>query len=249
MPLSSSLVSSFGFGRRASDYPPNSTLDPFFSYVELLLHMDGVNGSTVFTDSSLRPKITTPFGGAQLSSNDFKFGGTSGYFNNTNAYLTVANDPGFNFSTSNWTVEFFCNIDPVESDILINKSTGFGFFPFQIRISGGRFNARGYASSGSLVYNLGASTGPLVSSSTWYYLALCRQGINFYFYIDGVLVESTQNSSALLNQATPISIAGLNNGQGLAGGYFDEIRITNGVCRYPNGLTFAVPTAPFFTPS
>lgn len=245
MPLSSSFVSSFGFGRRASSYPPDSDFDPYFNYVVLLLHMDGLDGSTVFVDSSKTPKVITPFGGAQISTNQFKFDGASAYFNNINAYLTTPNHPDFNFNTNDWTVELYCNLNPIESDIIINKAITFGFFPFQIRINGGRFNARGYNSTGFLAYNLGVGKGPVLSLNTWHHVAVCRQSSNFYLYVDGNLIESSIFSGPLFSSVSPISIAGLNNGQGLASGYFDDVRITNGLCRYPNGLPFTVRTKAF----
>lgn len=244
MPISS-FVSSFGWGRRASAYPSDTDFDPYFQYVTLLLHLDGANGSTTFTDNSINTKVVTPFGGAQISTSDFKFGGASAFFNNTNAYLTTPNHPDFNFNTNDWTVELYCNLNPIESDILINKAITFGFFPFQIRVNGGRFNARGYSSSGVIAYNLGAGIGPIVSTNTWYHVAACRQSSNFYLYVDGNLIDYAVNTGTLFSSASPISIAGLSNGQGLASGYFDDIRITNGICRYPNGTPFIVRTTAF----
>lgn len=245
MPISS-FVSSFGFGKRASSYPPDSDYDPFFPYVVLLLHMDGLNGSTSFIDSSSVPKTVSVLGGAQISTTDFKFGGASGFFNNADAYLTVPNNASaFNFNTSDWTVELYCSLNPIESDIIINKALTFGFFPWQIRVFNGRFNARGYNSSGALTYNLGVGKGPVLSINTWYHVAICRQGSNFYLYVDGNLIDFSTSSATLFGSASPISIAGLSNGQGLASGYFDDLRITNGICRYPNGLPFIVRTKAF----
>lgn len=244
MPIAGSFVSSFGFGRRAGVYPTNSLYDPYFSNVVLLLHMDGSNGSTTFIDSSSTPKTVTPFGSAQISTADSKFGGAAGFFNNTDAYLTTPHHSSFNFATGDWTVELYCKINPVESDIIINKATNFGFFPFQIRVFGNRFNARGYSNSGQ-VYNLGVTSGPTVVAGTWYHVALCRQSNNFLLYVDGNLVEYSSSSATLFSGTTPVSIAGLSNGQGLMAGYMEDVRITVGVCRYPNGISFPVPTTAF----
>lgn len=62
--------------------------DPYFSNVSLLLHMDGANGSTTFTDSGPNALTITPTG-TTISTSQAKYG-ASGYFNGTSAYLTAA---------------------------------------------------------------------------------------------------------------------------------------------------------------
>ena len=46
----------------------------------LLLHGDGTNGSTIFTDSSSYPKAVTASGNAQISTAQSRFGGASMHF-------------------------------------------------------------------------------------------------------------------------------------------------------------------------
>lgn len=50
------------------------------SYVKLMLHCDGTNASTTFTDSESSPKTMTANGNAMISTSVSKFGGASGYF-------------------------------------------------------------------------------------------------------------------------------------------------------------------------
>ena len=52
--------------------------DPFYSAVSLLLSMDGTNGSTTFTDSSLNAIAVTAVGNTQISTTQSKYGGASG---------------------------------------------------------------------------------------------------------------------------------------------------------------------------
>lgn len=47
---------------------------------KLLLHMNGVDGSTTFTDSETTPKTITPNGSVQIDTAQSKFGGASGLF-------------------------------------------------------------------------------------------------------------------------------------------------------------------------
>lgn len=242
MPFVSSITGLYGFGRSAV-----FNQDPLFNDVSLLLHMNGINGSTNFIDSSPRTKTVTVFGGTVISTDLSKFGGASGYFNNIDSYLTTPDDVDFNLTTGDWTIELFCNINPVESDILITKAAGVGFFPFQIRVVNDKFNARGFVPNPifGLAYNLGEDSGPTVNPSTWYHLALVRQSNTFYFYVDGVSVDSQVYSGLLYDAPTSVSIGGTDNGLALTSGYIDELRITKGLCRYPDGTTFEVPTKQF----
>lgn len=243
MPLISSTTSAYGYGRNAVlDY------DIFFKKTVLLLHMNGGNGSTNFIDSSLYNKSVNVFGSAQISTAQSQFGGSSGYFNNIDAYLTVDNDSTLDFTTGDWTIEFFCRIDPVETDILLNKADEFGFYGYQLRIINDRFSMKGYSADTipELVYELGEDVGPVIIPATWYHIAAARQSNNFWLYINGQLIDSTNSNKNLYNSRGSLSIGGTNNGQGLTSGYIDELRITKGICRYPNGANFPVPQNEFF---
>lgn len=62
------------------------------AYTELLLHMDGTNDSTTFTDSSNYVHTVTEQNDAKLKTGQKKFGTASGYFDGTGDYLTVPDD-------------------------------------------------------------------------------------------------------------------------------------------------------------
>lgn len=68
----------FKFGTGSAFFVGDSGLD---NYTVLLLHADGTDLSTTFTDSETTPKTMTANGGAVISTNQSKFGGASAYFN------------------------------------------------------------------------------------------------------------------------------------------------------------------------
>lgn len=242
MPFVASTTGLYGFGRNAV-----FNQDPFIDYVSLLLHMNGINGSNNFIDSSPRTKIVNVLGNTIISTTSSKFGGASGYFNNINSYLTINNNIDFDLSSGDWTIELFCNLNPIESDIIISKAAGVGFFPFQFRIINNRFNTRGFKPNPllGLAYNLGEDSGPTVSPNIWYHLALVRQLNNFYFYVDGILIDSQIYDGTLYSDSSVVSIGGTDNGLALTSGYIDELRITKGIARYPNGINFRTPSREF----
>jgi hypothetical protein len=61
------------------------------SYTKLLLHMNGADAPTVFTDSSLSGNTVTVAGNAQIDTAQSKFGGASGLFDGNDA-LTLPNN-------------------------------------------------------------------------------------------------------------------------------------------------------------
>ena len=74
--------------------------DQYISSVTLLLHCDGANTSTVFTDKSLTANVVTAYGNAAISTTQSKFGGSSAYFDGSGDYLTTASVNCCNFGTT-----------------------------------------------------------------------------------------------------------------------------------------------------
>ena len=73
--------------------------DGIDQYTKLMLHFNGPNGSTTFTDSELTPKTITPdstYAGAHISSDYSEFEGASLYLNGGD--LSVPPSTDWNFS-------------------------------------------------------------------------------------------------------------------------------------------------------
>jgi hypothetical protein len=71
----------------------------------LLLHMDGSNGSTTFTDSSSNALTVTANGNAQISTAQSKFGGASAAFDGDGDFLSIASNVAFAFGAAAFTIE------------------------------------------------------------------------------------------------------------------------------------------------
>ena len=89
----------------AGTWPGPPTYDPYFQNVSLLMHMDGTNGGTTFTDNSNYALSVTPTN-ATTSTTQVKFGTASAYFNGS-AYLTMPTTSQFAFGTGDFTIEFW----------------------------------------------------------------------------------------------------------------------------------------------
>ena len=75
----------------------------------LLLHFDGADGSTTFTDSSLTPKTRTANGDAQIDTADSKFSGASGLFDGTDDYITTPDSADFVLGSEDFTIDLWFN--------------------------------------------------------------------------------------------------------------------------------------------
>ena len=83
--------------------------DSSYASVSLLLHGDGADGSTTFTDNSPTPKTMTVVGNAKISTAQSKFGGAAMYFAASTDHVYAGSSTGFElgFGVSQELVAFF----------------------------------------------------------------------------------------------------------------------------------------------
>ena len=222
--------------KRAGIWPYPYTGDPYFANVSVLLHMNGSNGSTTFTDSSSYAHAVTPRGNAQISTEQSKFGGAAGFFDGTSDGLSVAENDALKLGTGDFTIE------------LQAYRTGTGSKDrFLVELGNGAGYLLRWASNGNLQFYIQSSLACFYTFSftlnTWYHLAVARSGSSVKMFVDGSEVASgTSSNSASANSNVGIS----SNQAGTSDyfqGYLDEVRITKGVARYT--ANFTPPTAPF----
>jgi len=231
---------------RRSSLWPLITLDPDFSKVSLLLHFNGTNGSTIFTDTSLFPKTFTPVGSAQISTAEAKFGfGQSLLLNDANDYtnyLYISNNSDFQFGTGDFAVEAWIYLISKPRNIASILSSGTGTF----NDNGGYFIVDG---SQRIQFGIPgrAISGGTISPGQWYHVAGTRSGTTTRVFIDGTLVATGTGDNNSYNFSKDDLRIGRNgwDGSGSQGfhGYIDEVRITKGAPRYT--ANFSVPPAPF----
>ena len=215
--------------------------DPNFADVSLLLHFDGTNGGTTFTDHSsyahsvaFRQSVTT-------STTQSKFGGAAGFFNG-NHYLTYTSAAEFDLTTGDFTVEtWFYATSLSTAAVIVTKASGTGFYAFRLEHNlSGQLQSRAFDTANAQIYTI--TDAGAMSNNTWYHIALTRNGSTFTLWRDGVSVGTATSSASLrTNSGDPIAIGELTNSSSAITGYLDDLRITKGVCRYTS--TFTPPTA------
>jgi hypothetical protein len=205
--------------------------DPNFSSVSALLHMNGSDASTTFTDSSSNNITITGYGNAQISTAQSKFGGASAYFDGSGDYLLSASSlEPFQMGTGNFTVEAF-----IRPTVAVSGYRGL------IGLQSGDFDTL-YILNGALVWYISGTAAGTIAVDTWYHVAASRQGTSLRVFIDGALVNTSTNSNNMTFGRLRIGSNGANTSEFFRG-WIDELRVTKGVARYT--AAFTAPTAPF----
>ncbi len=217
--------------------------DPNFANVSLLLHMDGTNGSTTFTDKSNNALTVTANGNVSVSTTQSKFGGSSATFDGAGDYLTLSSSTPFAFGTGDFTVEFWLYLNSNSVTYLIYDSRPSGL--------NGLYPTIYYDASSSRI-NYYTNTGVRISgnvataSGAWHHIALSKSGTSTRLFINGTQSGATYtDSNNYLSGTGRPTIGADGNSLGSNGynGYMDELRVTKGVARYT--ANFTAPTAAF----
>lgn len=208
----------------------SSGADPHYANVVSLLHFDGADGSTTFTDE--KGVAWTASGNAQIDTADSKFGGSSLLLDGVNDMITAVSNAIWAFGTGDWTVECW-----------VKRSNAGGVF-WDNRTSGVESMVAFNDPSGFICYydSLTTTGSIVIPASTWTHVAWCRNASTLRMFVDGA-VASTGAYATNMGASRPMRIGQdiINNAD--FSGWIDEWRVTKGVGRYTTAFT--PPTAPF----
>lgn len=209
--------------------------DPYRANVVALLHMDGADGSTTFTD--VRGHVFTPTGNVQIDTAQSKFGGASGLFDGSGDYITTPSSSDFAYGAGDFTLECWVRLASLAGNqYILDHNTNLG----AILYNGGLRFYNTTTGTGSPLYTTAA---PLVVN-TWYHIAYSRQGGTGRLFLDGSLTASGTDGQNYPNLSLRIGDSG--NPVAPYNGHIDEVRITKGVGRYT--ANFTPPATPFPDP-
>lgn len=243
-PLSSGTSRGFLIsGIRNTGIIESVNVDPNFANVSLLLHMDGSNGSTTFTDSSSAARAITRYGNAQISTAQSKFGGASGLFDGTGDYITAAPATDL-YLTGDFTIECWIRMVSYKNATIMSSSQS-----QQNNVQIFRVNAD--SNNGSLLIycdNNEATKGTIITTGatavltvdTWHHLALSRSSGTAKLFVDGAQVGATATGWTTGFRADAVGClfnSGVLNTNLDYDGYIDDLRITKGIARYQSSFT------------
>lgn len=222
---------------------PGVPTDPFFSNVALLLHMDGANGSTTFTDSSQWSVPVLPTD-VVITTEQSKFGSSSAYFAGSSDNRLAVTSNNFNFGNDDFTIEWWLNSTATNAYAAMMSRYYDGPGGILFSLNGAIGNGR------PEIYWREFENAPFIISDTgnfndgsWHHYAFVRNGTTCHMYIDGI----SRGFRTGVSTAVPASTIFIGSDAQFYGreftGYIDELRITKGVARYT--ANFTPPTAPF----
>jgi hypothetical protein len=208
------------------------------THTKLLIHSDTTDGSTTFTDSS--GKTVAVAGNTHHETDQKKFGDTSIHFDGTGDYLTLSDSSDFDFDTGNFTIE---------SWIRVSNFSDYRHI-FESRTSEGTegFSFGTDTNSKLFMWYNGSfriTTSTTLSTTTWYHVALVRNGNVHTIYINGTADTNTYTSANTYTSDRCWIGRYYNSTSYMYIGYMDEFRISKGIARYTGNFT--APTAVFST--
>lgn len=213
-------------------------------YSKLLLHFDGSDAATTFTDDSGESHTVTAVGNAQLDTAQQVFGTAAGLFDGTGDYLTLDGSSDFAFGSSDFTIEFRFRLATINAQYDLYDSrpaSTNGLYPY-IYITSGNL-LRYHVDSADRI-----SGTTELAVDTWYSLVISRREGVTRMFLDGAQEGSSYaDSNAYLNGTSRPTIAAGGNsaGSNALDGWIDELHVSNGIARYWEAFT--VPTEAYHT--
>jgi hypothetical protein len=222
--------------RYTGDYTPPTAPHVNDANTQLLIHADGTNASTVFTDDNGvngenwtgRTQLIPVSRNSSVVTSQSVFSGGSSFFGTASDSAVLVRPLTHTIGTGDFTIEGW-----------FYRASGTAwatFFDMRFNDSNGQFwgidgNNRFYY----FVDGNGRFTGSTVfTTDTWYHVVISRQGSNMRFWINGVY-QGVFADSRTLRQNIDI---------GNANFYYNNIRVSNSA-RYTGTSNISTPTQPF----
>lgn len=216
--------------------------DPSFAQVDLLLHGNGDDLGTTFTDNSPSVRTVTQLGTTALSTTTRKFGSASinnGAVNSGNCLKVGTSADNFLIFTTDFTVELWFyqtadteyNFSSLISRIKTNQRTSISASSFELGIA----QSGGFYYPGLNVYLTGAGSsfdlgGTIATAlNKWNHVAVVRSGTSLKLYVNGFLSNSRTASGVCATNSSQSMIGGSwdgTNPRHSFRGYIDDVRVT-----------------------
>lgn len=211
--------------------PPAS--DPFIANVSLLMHGEGANNGTVFTD--FRGHVPTRVGNTVTSTSQFKYGSSSISFDGASALSFAASAPSLSMGAGDFTMEgWVYQTARAAGCSVISCSSASGGTGIIMQIT-----AAGAIAGSTAAAGLGNSGGN-IALNTWTHLAFSRTAGSLTAWIQGALISTIANATNYTDSV--LFLGEFGSGSQKFTGFMDEIRLTPGVGRYTSPFT---PIGPF----
>jgi prepilin-type N-terminal cleavage/methylation domain-containing protein len=217
----------------------------------LLMHMDGIDNGTVFSDQT--GKTVTRYGDTKTVIGTKKFGSASAYFDGSGDSLSLADSDDWDFGIGDVTIDlwFYPTVATATSgeDLRTLISTGNegvsghqGWnFTYGHHDSWGTGIRMGFgATDGTTWYGVVSDPFDLIINS-WHHIAVVRTVGMETYYLDGQFISTHSFPQSILTSGgIPLNIGyqyAFNGIHWYYRGYLDDFRISKGVARWTSNFT------------
>jgi hypothetical protein len=225
------------------------------SFTKVLLHFDGPNGSTTFTDSNVggAAHTWTASGAAQISTADFAFGGASGAFTGGTSWIRTPDSTDFTLGSGDFAIDFRFKCNATSGTVAwlsgqVDNAGSAASTSFAV-LRQVNDKLLCYVGQGAATINVQSTTTFNSTTNTgWHQGALQRRGNLLELYIDGVREASAPITGAVNDSANSVGVGvgGDIPGAGWVG-FLDEFRLSVGTARWsanflPPGKAYDIDT-------
>lgn len=211
----------------------------FDANTKLLIHFDGADASTTFTDRV--GNALTANGNAQLDTAQKKFGTASLLLDGAGDYAAITYASDLLIGTGDFGIDFWCMPAANQTQTMLfanRQSAADSFYIMRIGTTTNVVNV----GSGAAAANLTA--GSALTNNVWSHIFFGRQGTTYYLGINGTVTSGTTAGSNNYSGTTNPRIGSDEVGdQGQFNGWIDEVRMQVGTC--PWTANFTPPTAQY----
>ncbi|MBE2232602.1 MAG: LamG domain-containing protein [Anaerolinea sp.] len=224
--------------------PSGGAVDPHWANVYSLLHFNGSDGSTTFTD--VTGKSWADNGNAQIDTAQYLFGGASGLFDGNGDYIYASTGLQSVGDGEDFTLEFAVRLATLTGWQILAAAGKHSGIP-AILIN---FNHSGAPGSIQASLNGNQKSGSIeLIANQWHHIAIVRASGLTYIFVDGVMDGAgggtTTGALDLTTNGAYIGACPPYGGPTLAlNGWMDEFRFTKGVARYVANYTPAAAEFP-----
>lgn len=226
-------IARHNLGTQAYQVTVNST-QPFTDGA--LLHFDGVDGATTFTDEA--GHTWTANGNAQIDTAQKKFGVSSLLFDGTGDFVTGNGSSDFAFGTGDYTVDAWIRLNALGQRHVIydNRPNSADGPMFYVETD----NKLHLVVVGTVI--TGSTT---LTTGVWYHVALTRSAGNTRLFLNGIQEGSTWVASTNFDVGGSRPIFGANGGNTAEAmnGWIDEMHVVKGAALWT--ANFTPPTSPY----
>lgn len=216
---------------------------------KLLLHCNGADGSTTFTDSSINTHTVNAIGNAQIDTDQYKFGSSSVLFDGSNDYLAVSDSDDWFFDTSDFTIDFFTRFNSFNDNqryVFCGQLNNNNIWWRFMRESSNKLMFQAYSAYSGLYFGYTSVNDWKPNLNQWYHIAIVRNGSAIKIFINGQSISLTVNQAI---NSFPNFSGTLNIGAWVADGTFpgvynygidgwiDEFRIVKGEAYWWSNFT------------